>query len=201
MNTYDLIKEENSMPFNSDEHKDDVLWKGVLLGNENVIDSIEKREQLRSIRKCELPRSMNPDQEAFKKLGFEFEKIDGDNVMLKAKLPEGWSMNPVDSYHTSIYDEKGRERASFFYKGVFYDRNGHMVLYRRYGVRIESFENAKFEDAARVVVFDRNDSSFLKVSATFPNSWCDEIYQEQGNMHEWMKKKFPKCEDPLAYWN
>ena len=200
--TYDLTKEEETMPYNPEEQKNDILFMGMSCGTDKVVSSIEKDEQLRVIRECELPRSMKPDQESFEKLGFEFEDIDGDVVMCKAKLPEGWTMKIEDSpYHTSIFDEKGRKRVTFFYKGVFYDRNGHMVLHRRYIVKTLSFIKGNFEDAVRIVVYDRSDNSFVKISPSFPNSWCDEYYRAHDDMYEWMKKEYPECEDPLAYWD
>ena len=189
------------MPYNPEEQKNDILFMGMICGTEKVVDAIEKDEQLRVIRECELPRSMKPNQETFEKLGFVFEDIEDDNVMFKAKLPEGWSMKPVETYYTSIIDEKGRERASFFYKGVFYARNGHMVLHRRYIVKTLSFIKGNFEDGARIAVYDRNDNSLVKVSSTFPNSWCDEFYRAYDDMYKWLKAQYPNCEDSLAYWD
>lgn len=188
------------MRYNPEDQKREVLLFGMMCGSDIAIDRAEKEEQYRVINECELPKSMKPNQVCFEKLGFCFEDI-GDDVMLKAKLPEGWSMKAEDSYHTNILDEKGRVRAAFFYKGVFYARTGHMVAYCRYGVKSEVTIKGNIEDGATVFVYDRNNDSIVKKFGSFPDSWCDEHEKAREDAYKWLKEHFPSCEDPTAYWD
>lgn len=55
------------------------------------------------------------------------EAVKDDDIFTHVELPEGWKVVPTShSMHNDILDEKGRKRASYFYKAAFYDRDAQM---------------------------------------------------------------------------
>ena len=110
------------MKFDSDFNKLLSLLTGV--------EETERSESHRAHDACQLPVDMIPSREAFEAVGFRFEAIDGDDVLCQATLPKGWKIVPQEgsSYWSTIVDNLGKKRGSVFYKGVFYDRRGHMTL-------------------------------------------------------------------------
>lgn len=67
-------------------------------------------------------------KEELEKLGFVFgEPV--DDLFIKCKLPDGWKIEATDhSMWSTILDNKGKERASIFYKAAFYDRSAFLRL-------------------------------------------------------------------------
>lgn len=64
--------------------------------------------------------------------------VELDKVLESAILPEGWRMVPTDhGYYTDMVDDKGRRRASCFYKAAFYDRDAFVGTCTRYNVHLE----------------------------------------------------------------
>lgn len=101
------------------------------------------------------------DGDRLKTLGFELgDQVSGDPLFRFVRLPQGWKKVPT-SHHlwTDLVDEKGRKRASIFYKGAFYDRDAFMRLTRRYEVgrnyEGDNYDRGKVEyvvrDAGKVV--------------------------------------------------
>jgi hypothetical protein len=94
-------------------------------------------------------RDKEKTKKEFEDLGFVFGE-EYDECFVKGSLPEGWSMDPTEhSYWTEIFDEKGRKRASIFYKAAFYDRKAHMSLQRRFTqetVPVDQSEEVFYEE-------------------------------------------------------
>lgn len=60
-------------------------------------------------------------------------EVEGDPLFQYVELPKGWKKTVTDhSMWSKLTDDKGRERASIFYKAACYDRNAHMSLCRRF---------------------------------------------------------------------
>jgi hypothetical protein len=71
-------------------------------------------------------------EKMLKELGFKLGKP-VDDLFREATLPEGWEKKASDHAMWSyIYDEKGRQRLSMFYKGAFYDRDAFLNFDHRY---------------------------------------------------------------------
>ncbi|WP_280420869.1 hypothetical protein [Nocardia carnea] len=56
--------------------------------------------------------------------------VEGDDLFVEAKLPDGWRSVPVDGdqYWTRILDTRGLVRAWMFYKAAFYDRDAFIKV-------------------------------------------------------------------------
>ena len=92
------------------------------------IEAQEKRGQTAFVESEWLPSEMQPNHEAYEKLGFKF-GVRVDDIFIKAKLPPGWRKEPTDRDMWSlIVDNHGKKRVAIFYKAAFYDRHAFMRL-------------------------------------------------------------------------
>ncbi len=100
------------------------------------IEKSERDGQVKFTFDETLPIKMDPGcKETLEKLGFVFGEVT-DKIFLQAKFPPGWRKKPTShSMWSHLLDDKGRERASIFFKAAFYDYDSHMGLSRRYGVK------------------------------------------------------------------
>ncbi len=75
---------------------------------------------------------------------------DYDDIFYSVELPAGWHKEPTEHpMWNKLIDDKGRERASIFYKAAFYDRNAHMRLKGRFRAGFEvvgGWENYRFNN-------------------------------------------------------
>ena len=94
------------------------------------IERQEKEGQESFVASETLPKDMQGcSREKLEKIGFVFGD-DIDDLFVSVVMPEGWKKEPTDhSMWSKLVDEKGRERASIFYKAAFYDRSAHMSFW------------------------------------------------------------------------
>lgn len=102
-------------------------------GTSNMIEEMEKQGQTSVNNSDTLPTegSENPN---WAKVGVKFgDKVEGDELFRYVELPAGWKKQSTGhSMWNNLVDEKGRIRASFFYKAAFYDRGANIHMVRRY---------------------------------------------------------------------
>jgi hypothetical protein len=173
---------------------------GMGTGNASEgLESVQNAEQNRARSACRLPKDMRPNKEAYESLGFTFEDI-GDNVLCQATLPNGWTLRSDGGYWTYLIDEKGRERGSYFYKGAFYDRSGHMNLSQRFRI---TYDNIGPEDWKSPVKVSAKDADGTII---FEAGQCDKVYSEEydnlmSKATEYLATNYPDWEDPTKYWD
>ncbi len=183
-----------------------IMLLRAMSGETNVIENMEAEGQRECVSHIKLAKKMYPSREMFEKLGFTFEEIEGDRVLVNATLPEGWSLEPTNSsYWTDILDDKGRRRAYMFYKAAFYDRDAHMDLSRRYSVHEDELEGD-----IREIYFGAPDEK-LFVAGSVHYSWempreervvaYDEKEALIAAAEAWGKENYPEYYDPTAYWD
>ena len=146
-----------------------------------------------------LAKNMDPDRFEWEKLGFLFQSIDGNHVMYKATLPEGWRLEPTDhSMYFDLFDEYGNRRGQMFhnpYKGF-----ATMSLFHKYGVYADFdketftigyyFGNAeeKLFETERISPYERKNiyEADLKMLClkfaddNYPESWSYSAYWDKG---------------------
>ncbi len=67
-----------------------------------------------------------------------------DDMFYETVLPSGWKVKPTShSMWSNLVDDKGRTRASIFYKAAFYDRDAFFNLERRFSI---DFHNSLSEE-------------------------------------------------------
>lgn len=96
-------------------------------GSSDYITGMEAQGQRQLVESEQLPIDTGGD-EMYEALGFTFGDAT-DELFRFATMPAGWSKHATDhAMWSKITDERGRERASVFYKAAFYDRRAFMRL-------------------------------------------------------------------------
>jgi hypothetical protein len=95
------------------------------------IEAQEKRGQVAQAVVSTLPRKGTHDRAPWEALGFKFGAVDNnsDKLFVEVEFPPGWYKRPTDhSLWTDVIDDKGRKRASIFYKAAFHDCDAFVRL-------------------------------------------------------------------------
>jgi hypothetical protein len=163
------------------------------------LEATQNAEQNRARSLCRLPKDMRPSREAFEALGFKFEDI-GDDVLCQATLPEGWTLKSDGGYWTYLIDEKGRERGSYFYKGAFYDRSGHMVLKQRFHISTQNIDPENWDSPIRITVVDF-DGTVLFDAGQCEKDYSDESKELKQQARGYLSSNYPEWEDETKYWD
>ena len=180
----------------------------ALDGEKNVIENMEAEGQRYAVNNALLARKMRPSREAWEKFGFEFIDDYEDEVLIEAKLPEGWSIRATDhSMWNEIVDANGYVRGKMFYKSSFYDRDAHMDLCRRYGIRSDYVD----EDYTTSEIYfgNRNEKIFVAGQVCIPRGLSAEERKAKSEekdrlfdmAKEFADKYYPNWEDVNAYWD
>lgn len=137
-------------------------------------------------------------KEDFEKMGIVFGKVI-DNLFQEATLPQGWTKKATDhSMWSDLIDDKGRKRASIFYKAAFYDREAFINTVRRFSVQRD------YDREGVIVIQVRDCGSVVfetePVVAPKDRSW--EVTDAQTEIAEaWLTERYPNHDDATAYWD
>ena len=175
-------------------------------GNPNAIEIQEaegQKELINSLqlpRKCNSPRGINASEQ-YHKMGIQvFTSSKGDDLFMGVKLPDGWKKEATDhSMWNNLLDDKGRVRATFFYKAAFYDRDAFVNFSTRYNWNSKYYdEKIENDNVITAVVKDNATGEILFESEkhTWRNS---EEYEQQAK--EFLKTNYPDAENINAYWD
>ncbi|MEK6880300.1 MAG: hypothetical protein AABY22_11860, partial [Nanoarchaeota archaeon] len=104
------------------------------------IPAQEKQGQQQLINSSQLPRKWNGYnhprslKEQYELMGIKvIENTKDDDLFMNVILPDGWKKQGTDhSMWNNLIDNKGRIRATFFYKAAFYDRDAFINFETRY---------------------------------------------------------------------
>ncbi len=174
------------------------------------IEASEALGQQEVVHSQRLPKDrLMEHREALGKLGFSFGN-DIDDVFIEVKLPEGWQKKATDhSMWSDLLDEKGRKRAGIFYKAAFYDRSGHMQWRPRFRVDTTLVDGRNRYDLTEdevadcvAVVLDADGTELYRTEPKQVGKNDYDITQElSSTAHEWLKERYPQCEEPFAHWD
>jgi hypothetical protein len=182
------------------------------LGPTSFVEDQEARGQRSFVSSDTLPSDMgrrinasDPDpREVLEAAGVVFHGVvAGDPMFTYVELPAGWKKEPTDhSMWSRLVDEKGRERASIFYKAAFYDRRAHLRLSTRFCAEYD-YER---ERAANEIVAMAKDGSAI-VFATPPvavtgDREADRVAGDTARAAAvaWLDENYPDWQNPAAYW-
>lgn len=180
-------------------------------GNPRAIEDQEARGQEELVDSDQLPAKINEYGRntsaisQYKKWGVKVvgEESD-DNLFVDVILPEGWEKRPTDhSMWSELYDDKGRVRASIFYKAAFYDRDAFININKRY------YWSSDYKDDNTIshFVFDNGTGERLFETETVEKDYykTEEGTRRnedlQNQCKKFLKKNFRKHEDVNAYWD
>jgi hypothetical protein len=172
------------------------------------IEAQEAKGQQDFVANETLPKDMMGDKkEDYEKLGFVFGES-ADDIFVNVKFPDGWKKKATDhSMHSDLLDEKGRKRASIFYKAAFYDRSAHISLNRRFSFNCSpedryasdiSYEERKAGDWYGCV---EDCGEIIHKTDSIKGATYEEQDQLVKEVKEWLSKKYPEWESVLAYWD
>lgn len=179
-------------------------------GNPHAIEEQESQGQQELVASQQLPRVCNSPRginaaEQYHKMGIKvFTSSKGDDLFMGVKLPDGWKKEATDhSMWNNLVDDKGRIRATFFYKAAFYDRDAFVNFETRYGTKTDFSDPLTYSHQ----VIDKATSEILFHSGTYPRDSMgkpdyfkqQEKFQKQCN--DFLNHKFSDWQNINAYWD
>lgn len=175
------------------------------------IEAQEAAGQAEFVANSTLPKKcLYCQREQFEQMGIVYGE-DADDLFVNVQLPEGWRKERTShSMWSKLLDDKGRERASIFYKAAFYDRGAHIGIKRRYtysDLPVGGYDNPDFDQQTtpRVGVVEDRDTiiwqsepfDFVAAGVEWFNAGESVLLQAKA----WLEKHYPDWQDPLAYWD
>lgn len=145
-----------------------------------------------------------------------------DDLFVAVQLPEGWKKVPTEhSMGSNLLDDRGRKRASIFYKAAFYDRSAFISLTRRFSYSVDPVcgwddpDYKKHEwhcivtDCGEIIwASDKRVEPEPEYSQSDVNEerlawldWSDRKARLRKLGLAWLEEHYPNWEDPLAYWD
>ena len=179
--------------------QDPLLTLAEQMFTDHPIERSEARGQQELVNSDVLPAKWmhGSKKETLEKFDVIFGSIvDGDDLFQNVTLPKGWEKITTDhSMWSRLIDDKGRERASIFYKAAFYDRSAHISLTTRYNYSAyESDEYAIAKDGEKVI-FKSKPFILKDGKATY------EARDQGGDeAKKWLDVNYPDWENPAKYF-
>lgn len=182
-----------------------VLLESLLSGDSSAaILGQEARGQTSFVGSDTLPTDISmDDKKVLESVGVKFlGTVQNDPMFQYVELPAGWKKAPTDhSMWSSLLDEKGRKRASIFYKAAFYDRSAHLRTERRYGIEVD-YDRIDSDHVAVANVIDGtkvlHSTSPIDVN---PDKRWESTDKARELATEWLEQNYPDWENSAAYWD
>ena len=184
---------------NSHSVSHDIFFKGV----KNSMP-YEERDRITTANIIEYTRAK------YERMGIEIIE-EYDDLFWSVKLPEGWEIRATD--HTmwnELIDNKGRKRASFFYKAAFYDRDAFINFNTRFHVSVDHVADPESDyDVWKVSDYqgtvkdgDVVICSTRCVPVTGSYEGDDKVKKPLWEeLDKFMKEHWPDYENTDAYWD
>ena len=176
-------------------------------GNPNLIEAQELQGQKELVNSSQLPIDCNFPRridivKQYETMGIKvIGKTKDDELFFDVELPKGWKMKEIDhSMWNELLDDKGRSRASIFYKAAFYDRSSHITFNHRYFWTIEFFDKPEGEEFTPKCYCVIDSSTGQELFRTEITKQCSDSKLEQ-QVKDYLNKNYPNHEDINAYWD
>ncbi|MEI6280893.1 MAG: hypothetical protein WCP17_02750 [bacterium] len=190
-----------------------LIAEAMIFGAGASIERQEARGQRSFVESTTLPTEIrggvdcNPEA-ALEAMGVKFlGVVEGDELFQNVELPKGWKkVADGHSMHSHLVDDKGRTRASIFYKAAFYDRRADMSLHSRYSVMFD-YNRAGEEHIGVTNVIDNVVDHDKVIYTTEPIAEVTNANEYQVSKVatklaiEWLDKNYPDWRSPAAYWD
>lgn len=183
----------------------DILFEALVTGDSGgAILRQESNGQKSFVSSTTLPTNLNGGKEALEADGVKFlGDVEGDSIFQYVELPEGWKKVATDhSMWSDLVDDKGRKRASIFFKASFYDRSAHLNLSRRFGVQLD-YDRFDDEKVAVATVTDGDGVAFTTEPIHFEDEKAGREAKDMARSlaTAWLSENWPDWEKESAYWN
>lgn len=135
---------------------------------------------------------------------------DYDDLFWNVRLPEGWKLEATE--HTmwnKLFDDQGKERATFFYKAALYDRSAFINFNTRFQLSVKHIDESgdfktwsasDFQGHVKdgdIVIFS---TECITPTGNYIKDNKIEIALRE-KLEDYMKENYPEYEDINAYWN
>ena len=176
-------------------------------GNPTAIEKQEADGQKQFVESLQLPLKTNSPRktntvEQYQKMGIKtLVPSKGDDLFIGVTLPKGWKKEETDhSMWSNLLDDKGRIRATIFYKAAFYDREAFINFEPRYINTSEYLgdENCELPYTKLYCVKDTVSKEILFQTETTNEYSCSNL--EQACI-DFLETNFPDYKDLNAYWD
>ena len=135
-----------------------------------------------------------------------------NDLFYSVELPEGWTIEATDhSMWNNLIDNKGRKRASFFYKAAFYDRDAFINFCHRYSYGTFPFDyyktDATYEERKFKPwrLFLTDSGKHIKRLKEITPATDEEYFAIDDTMREigraYLNENYPGWEDINSYWD
>lgn len=189
-----------------------------------AIENQEKRGQQMVVEYHRLPKATNrcsnirPKRDDFEFTKVQYEKMgikiidEYDDLFWNVQLPDGWKIEATTSaIWNYLIDDKGRKRASFFYKAAFYDRDAFINFDTRYTTYIDYIDDpveSVYEEWHKSPIIGHiRDCEEIIYSTAAKDSFDDYHMQDKventikEEMENYMAEHYPDYKDVNAYWD
>lgn len=179
-----------------------------------IIRATEAAGQRAFVASDTLPIKFNSGtKQELEAMGVRFaprDSVEPNALFIGVMLPEGWRKVPTPhSMWSKLLDDKGRERASIFYKAAFYDRDAFINVSRRFNISPYmtcDAEGRQVKDGEHThlatVVLDCE--TVIHVAGVRPEVRESDRAVREAH-HEialaWLKEHYPDWESNTAYWD
>lgn len=177
-------------------------------GNPSAIEAQEAQGQKELVESTQLPKKCNsPNRinasEQYHKMGIKtFTSSKGDDLFIGVKLPNGWAKKATGhSMWNNLIDDKGRVRATFFYKAAFYDRDAFINFQCRYQHQSRHYGQEYTYCAVDTV----NDKVLFESPKLNSHNIDDNYFKNQeeysNSVYDYLNNNYPDYKDINAYWD
>ena len=182
------------------------IENAIISATPGGIQAQEAAGQRSFVANTYLPKDMRGDRHIFEAMGIVFgEQV--DDLFVEAQLPPGWKKVATGhSMWSHLVDERGRERASIFYKAAFYDRSAHINPSRRFwfGHTYKGEIFAHVSDSSGVLWRTESigpEPEYERGSDTPYALWHEQRDKLDRLAKDWLNTNYPDWQNPLAYWD
>jgi hypothetical protein len=179
----------------------------ILAATPGGIERQEAAGQAKLVKSADrLPTAVNYPydttiSEVSEKLGIQLGSII-DDVFIEATFPKGWHIKPTEhSMWSNLIDDRGRKRASIFYKAAFYDVSAHINFECRYDINGYATREDGGVKLRGCQVVDRSTEKVLWSSDFVGERDFKAQDKNSAEARKWLNENFPQRDDPFAYWN
>ena len=135
-----------------------------------------------------------------------------DDLFYSVELPEGWEIEATGhSAWSDLIDNKGRKRASFFYKAAFYDRDAFINFSHRYSYATFPFdyyetvvahEERKFKPWRLFLIDNGKRIKLLReITPTTDDEYLNVNDKMRTIARNYLDENYPGWEDINSYWD
>lgn len=130
--------------------------------------------------------------------------VEGDPLFVYVKLPAGWKKVATEhDMHVELCDQKGRVRASIFYKAAYYDRRATITTVRRFSY---SLDYDHWKTSGECIVRITDCKTIIHSTEAIKFKYGDEQYWKvsedaEARAKKWLEEHYPQWNDAGAYWD